>query len=87
MSKYLVILIFATALFGVSYNARVLAQSNQHTTEPDQSTQSDEISDEAAPPDTSDQTDQSEDSDADQPGDETDQPGNNEASEPEAQDR
>jgi hypothetical protein len=87
MSRYLVCLIFTTALFGLSPNATVLAQTNQQATEPDESTQSDEKSNEAASPDISDQTDENEDSDANQPGDESDQPADSDNAGSEDQDR
>ena len=77
MSRYLVCLIFAAALLGLSANPPIVhAQTNQQATEPDQTNQPDEKneSDQAASPDDSNQTDQGEDSDAEQPGDESDQP-------------
>jgi hypothetical protein len=74
MPRYLVCLIFTAAVLVLTPTIVHAQTDQQQTTEPDQSTQSDEKSDQAAPPDTSDQTDQGEDPDADQLGDQSDQP-------------
>jgi hypothetical protein len=80
MPRYLVSLIFAAALLGLSANPPVVhAQTNQQATEPDEANQPNEgdESNQAASPNDSTQPDQGDTSGAEQPGDESDQgPGN-----------
>ena len=76
MPRYIVCLIFAAALLGLTANPPIVhAQTNQQDTQPTESNQpsDDNQSNEAASPDDSTQTDQGDASGAEQPGEESDQ--------------
>jgi hypothetical protein len=73
MSRYLVCLIFAAALFGLSAQPPVVhAQTNQQATEPDEADQPNEENDQAASPE-DEQSDQADTSAAEQPDEQSDQ--------------
>jgi chromatin remodeling complex protein RSC6 len=72
MSRYLVCLIFAAALFGLSAQPPVVhAQTNQQATEPDEADQPNEENDQAASPE-DEQSDQADTSATEKPDEQSD---------------